>query len=218
MIKIYGVCPSPFVRKALVCAELKGLEYERIDIMPGKIPDDFKAISPLKKIPAITDGDFTISDSSVICDYLEEKYPQIATAPSNPEDKARARWLEEFADTKLAETATNIFFERILRGVVMGHEPNEERVTNIVDELLPERLDYLETILPASGFMFGDDLFTVDVALTTHFINASYAGYAIDKSRWPVTAAYYNRVIEHPALQKRFDEEIAMMGTKPKAA
>ncbi len=218
MIKVYGVSPSPFVRKVLVCLELKGLEYERIDIMPGATPDDYKTISPLSKIPAITDGDFTISDSSVICDYLEDKYPSVATYPDTPEKRAKARWLEEYADTKMAETASVVFRERILRGVVMKMEPNTELVDRIIAKDLPERLDYIESQLPDTGFMFGEQLLVVDVALTTHLINAGYAGYNVDSTRWPKVAAYYNRVLAHSALQKRFDEEVNTMGSRPKAA
>ena len=51
-MKLYGVPISPFVRKARVALELKGLEYELVDnIYPGTKSPEYLAISPLGKIP-----------------------------------------------------------------------------------------------------------------------------------------------------------------------
>jgi glutathione S-transferase len=207
MIQLYGVSPSPYVRKVLTCLELKGLNYQQTDVMPMATPEDFINISPLRKVPAIQDGDFTVSDSSVICEYLEDRYPHIATRPTEAEDKARARWLEEFADSKLAELAGGIFFERYLKPLMMQAESNEERVTHIIEELLPPQLDYLETQLPKQDFLFGKTLMVADIALITHFINAAYAGYQIDETRWPQLCAYIERVKAHPVVAKRLAAE-----------
>ena len=93
-MQIHGAILSPFVRKVLVVAELKGLEYEQLTVLPGSDDEAFRRISPLGKIPALTDGDFSISDSSVICEYLEELHPDGPLVGADPESRAMTRmWL-----------------------------------------------------------------------------------------------------------------------------
>ncbi len=207
-IIVHGVNPSPFVRKVLACLELKGLAYERKDMFPVNVPESFKSLSPLQKIPALQDGDFCISDSSVICEYLHEKYPEISLLPETPELRAKSRWLEEYADSKLAELASGIFFQRMLKPL-MGKESNEERVLEIIEKKLPEQFPYLEEIAPEQGFLFGDKLMMADVALVTHFINAGFAGYQIDAGLAPKFAAYFERIKSHPVIAKRMEEDLA---------
>ncbi len=72
-MKIYGVPISPYVRKACVALELKGLEYEIENIFPGTRTPEYLAISPLGKIPSFEDGDLVMCDSNVIVEYLEER-------------------------------------------------------------------------------------------------------------------------------------------------
>ena len=83
---IYGANVSPFVRKVLAVAGLKGIEFEHKPVLPGHGDAEFQHASPLGKIPALVDGDLHVSDSSVICEYLEEKFPEVATLPP---DEAR---------------------------------------------------------------------------------------------------------------------------------
>ena len=71
---VYGSNISPFVRKVRVVLMEKGLDYTLESVNPFHPPEDYVAISPLKRIPALRDTDLpepnTLADSSVICDYL----------------------------------------------------------------------------------------------------------------------------------------------------
>ena len=89
---IIGNYISPYVRKVLVCMELKGLDY-RIDPMTPFIGnDDFSRVSPLRRIPVLIDGELVLNDSSVICQYLEDKHAQPALYPADIAQRAKARW------------------------------------------------------------------------------------------------------------------------------
>lgn len=209
-MKIYGALLSPFVRKVLVIADLKGLEYEHVNVIPGATPPGYEKISPLKKIPALEDGDLSLCDSTVICEYLEDQYPEIAAFPTDPKLKARARWLEEYADSKLAELLGGIFFERLAKPMIMQQPTDEARVANIVEELLPPQLDYLEQLLPARGFVF-DDFGIADISLASPFVNAAYGNFQLDEARWPTVAAYIGRVRSEPAVAAILVAEAEMM-------
>ena len=205
-MKLLGIHLSPFVRKVAVVLTIKGIDYEQEPTMPGSADAGFVALSPLRKIPVLVDGDFSLADSSVICEYLEEKYPEPRVLPSGPEQRAQARFLEEFGDSKLVETASVIFLENFINPVLYGKETDTERVEKVENELLPPYLDYLESRVPPEGFLFGD-FCTADIAIVSPIFNAAYGGYTVDASRWPRYAAFVNRVAEHPAVMKVRDLE-----------
>ncbi len=214
-MKLYGASLSPFVRKVAVVTNLKHLECEREESLFGTLPRD---LSPLGKIPAFVDGDLKLADSSVICEYLDEQYPAIPVLPKDAASRARARWFEEFADTKLAELCGGgIFFERIVKKIMTGQGADEQRVKDTIDNLLPPVLDYLEGELPENGFLFGAPGIA-DISITTHFVNAGYAGYQVDAKRWPRLAAFVERVSALPAMQRQFKVEAAIMAQMSKAS
>lgn len=193
MIKIHGVHGSPFVRKVFIALAMKNIPYETVPQMPFARDAEYLKLNPLGKIPTLVDGDLVLGDSKVICQYLEDAYPNPALYPSTPAEKARARWFEDLAAGKLAELAAGIFFQRYMRPRAFKQDPDEELIANIVDVKLPPILDYLESQLPAQGFMFGD-FGMADLSIVSPFINAAYAGYDVDASGWPKTAALIHTV------------------------
>ena len=72
MLRVIGSFVSPYVRKVLACMNLKGVAYEVDPITPFYGNEEFERLSPLRRIPVLVDGDFHLSDSSVICAYLDE--------------------------------------------------------------------------------------------------------------------------------------------------
>ncbi|WBH40933.1 Stringent starvation protein A-like protein [Pseudomonas aeruginosa] len=75
-LTLYGAPLSPFVRKVRLLLAEKGLDYQLEAIAPFGQPAWYREISPLGRIPALRDGDLALADSSVICQYLEERYPE----------------------------------------------------------------------------------------------------------------------------------------------
>ncbi len=199
-IRIIGSFVSPYVRKVLAAMNLKGLPYEVDPITPFYGNDEFERLSPLRRIPVLIDGDFTISDSSVICAYLDEAYPGHPLFPADPKDRARARWLEEYADTRLGDLFIwALFYQKVVRPLVWGEPTDEERVHKAQTEEIPAALDYLEGQLPESGFLFGE-IGAADIAIATFFRNGAYAGFDADPGRWPRTSWFVQRTLEHPSI------------------
>ena len=199
-MKIIGSFVSPYVRKVLACMNLKGLSYEVDPITPFFGNDEFERLSPLRRIPVLIDGEVLVSDSSVICAYLDEAYPKRPLLPSSPGDRARARWLEEFADTRLGDLFIwNLFYQKVVRPIVWQEPGDQERIRKAVDEDIPAALHYLERELPAEGFLFGD-IGLADIAVASFFRNAAYAGFETDASRWPITAAFVERTLAHSCI------------------
>ena len=207
-MKIIGSFVSPYVRKVLACLELKGLEYCVDPITPFYGNDEFERLSPLRRIPVLIDGDVTLCDSSVICAYLEDSCPQPPLLPRNPVDRARARWLEEFADSRLGDIFIwGLFYQRIVHPLVWGEPGDEARIARTLAEDAPAALDYLETQLPPAGFLFGD-VGLADISVASFFRNAEYAGFTVDAERWPRVERFVREVLSLPVFAKllRFED------------
>jgi glutathione S-transferase len=208
MIRIIGSFVSPYVRKVLAAMNLKGLAYEVDPITPFYGNDDFERLSPLRRIPVLIDGDFHTSDSSVICGYLDEANDGYPLFPADPKDRARARWFEEFADTRLGDLFIwGLFYQKIVHPLVWGEPGDQPRIEKSLNEDIPAALDYLEGELPPDGFLFGD-IGVADIAVASFFRNGSYAGFETDPARWPRTAAFVERTLGHPCFAdlKRFED------------
>jgi len=217
MIRIIGSFVSPYVRKVLACMNLKGLAYEVDPITPFYGNDEFERLSPLRRIPIMIDGDVSISDSSVICAYLDEAYPDRSLLPSNAADRARARWFEEYADTRLGDLFIwGLFYQRNVRPLVWGEPIDEERVTATLEDGLPKELDYLEGELPVSSYLFRE-LGLADIAIATFFRNGAYAGFEPDPKRWPKTAAFVERALAEPAFAALLPFEDVQRGVEIKS-
>jgi glutathione S-transferase len=199
-LTIIGSYVSPYVRKVLACMNLKGLAYEVDPITPFFGNDEFRRLSPLCRIPVLVDGSFSVSDSSVICAYLDEVYPGHALFPADPKDRTRARWFEEFADTRLGELFIwSLFYQKVVHPLVWGEPGDEKRIRKALDEDIPAALDYLEQELPAEGFLFGD-IGVADISIASFFRNGAYAGFEVDSARWPHMAGFVERTLAHPCI------------------
>jgi glutathione S-transferase len=199
-LRIIGSYVSPYVRKVLASMNLKGLNYEVDPITPFFGNDEFRRLSPLCRIPVLIDGDFSVSDSSVICAYLDEAFPGHALYPSDPKHRAQARWLEEYADTRLGDLFIwNLFYQKIVHPLVWGEAGDQKRIDKAVNEDIPAALDYLEGELPRDGFLFGE-IGVADISIASFFRNGAYAGFETDAGRWPRTAAFVERTLAHPCI------------------
>jgi glutathione S-transferase len=214
-MKIIGSYVSPYVRKVLACLNLKGLAYEIDPITPFFGDESFEAMSPLRRIPVIVDGDLKLCDSSVICAYLDEAYPDRPLLPADVKDRARARWFEEYADSRLGDVFIwGLFYPKIVHPAVWGQPGDAEKIEKTLSTDAPAVLSYLEGQVPAQGFLFGD-LGLADISIASFFRNAGYARFEIDAGRWPRTAAFVARVFEHPALKVLEPFEQAQIRSNP---
>jgi glutathione S-transferase len=201
-LRIIGSYLSPYVRKVLVLLDVKGLAYEIDPIVPFLGDDRFSKLSPLRRIPVLIDGDVVLSDSSVIAQYLEDRHPTPSIYPADVGDRARARWLEEFADTRMGDVFIWRLFNQVaIKPAVWGEKGDAELVARTLAVEVPEVLDYLESELPPEGFRFGA-LSIADVSIAVFFRNAAFARFQVDAARWPRTAAFVERVLATPPFQR----------------
>lgn len=196
---IYGSAISPYVRKLIVfCAEA-GLDYEYRAERPHSDNPDFRAASPLGKIPAMDDDGFTLFDSTAIALYLHAKH-QTSLLPADPQGYGRGICFDEIADTVLFPAMQPIFWNRIVAPLFNGTEGDEGAARKAEEETLPPVLDWLEASLPNEGFLLGEAFSLADIAMASPLVNYTHIYGGIDAARYPRIAAYAARVHCRPSF------------------
>jgi glutathione S-transferase len=196
------------VRKVRVALAEKGIGYEHEPLIPFGVPEEYKRRHPLGKIPTLLDGDRVIPDSSAILAYLEAMAPTPALYPQDPYERARAIWLEEFADAGLTAKGLVIpFQQRVINAIFFKQPADEAAIREAVEGTLPPLFDYLEREIGDAEWLVGGRFSVADVATGSVFVNFGHGGGEVDAGRWPRLAAYLGRVHARPSFKGLIEED-----------
>ena len=203
---IYGARPSPFVRKVIIFADEKGLSAE---VMPGGFGqggEAFAKASPFGKIPAFQDGDFLISDSSAIITYMDAVQPEPNLIPLEAKARARTIWYDEFGDTIIQAAGMPIVFNRMVAPLV--NMPQDlDAAARAETEKLPTVYDYLESVIPDSGFLVEDRFTLADIAVACPIITVNYCSSVLADGRWPKISAWLQGLSARPSFARALAAE-----------
>ncbi|KAG5198936.1 glutathione S-transferase theta-3 isoform X3 [Ovis aries] len=170
-------------------------ELRTVDLLQGQNhSDEFVQVNPLRKVPALKDGDFTLAESVAILLYLARKYE----APDHwyPQDlQARAR-VDEYLSwqhTALRMSCTRAMWQKMMFPVFLGQRVPPETLANTLAEL-DRCLQLLEDkFLKDQDFLAGPHISVADLVAITELMHPVSAGCDIFKSR-PKLAAWRQRV------------------------
>lgn len=100
MVLLYEHPLSPYAQKVKIALVEKGVAFDckLPDLMGGQDPE-FAAANPRLEVPTLVDGETSVFDSTVILEYIEERWPTPPLLPATPAERARVRMLEELCDT-----------------------------------------------------------------------------------------------------------------------
>lgn len=215
MITIIGNTVSPYVRKILVILTIKEIPFEIDPIVPFFGDDDFAKLSPLRRIPVLIDGDVVINDSSVIAQYLEEKHPHPSVLPATAAARAKARWFEEFADSRMGDVFVwKGFGSVVIAPAIFGAPRDLDAFRKLIDTEVVEVMDYLESVTSADGFLAGP-FGLADISVAVIFRMMKYARWTPDEARWPKTCAWLARAEANPAMRLTAEWADALVKTHP---
>src|SRR5687767_5322060 len=215
MLKILGVPVSVHTRKVIIAARLKRLPFEVVPVVPV-IPDNppanWRQLSPTGKIPALSDGDFTIADSAAICAYLERLSPEPALYPQPARDYALALCLEQYAGALFREVVHALFHETVVHPKMRGVATDQKRVDDVLNKAMPETFGYLDSVA-GECFLAGKLMSIADIAVASNLTNYQYIGFDLDRARFPRLAALYDRTVRQPAMREALRREEAVVAS-----
>ncbi|TMA33460.1 MAG: glutathione S-transferase family protein [Deltaproteobacteria bacterium] len=103
-MKLYSGPLSLFTAKVRIALDEKSLAYERVEVGWSLAKryephhPDVVALNPKRQVPVLVDGDVLVYDSTIVLEYLEDRYPEPPLYPRDPIARARCRQLEAAAD------------------------------------------------------------------------------------------------------------------------
>ncbi|EEE36051.1 maleylacetoacetate isomerase [Rhodobacteraceae bacterium KLH11] len=159
---LYGIPVSTYTAKVRMLLDLKGIVYEMQPPPGGYSTPEYMKIAPLGTIPALKDGDFVISESSVISNYVDEKFPDVPMRPGTAQDRAKQQFMAIYHDLWLEPHLRRTF----------GHVDPATRVQSELDghlDKFQDRIDKMEELFEPGPFMCGDQISVADLAFPATF-------------------------------------------------
>lgn len=138
---------SPFAGKARAAFVEKGVPFELVEIHPVKRPGRLRELNPLNRVPVLELPDATIRESSIICEWLEETYPDPPLWPASPGQRAAARGWAKYID----DTLTESFFLGMRKLAFGRDEDDPPDITERLHARLARHWVVIEGVLEASG-------------------------------------------------------------------
>lgn len=196
-LELYLDLMSQPCRAVYIFAKKNGIPFQLcpVDLLKGQhYTESFTQVNPLRKVPALKDGDFTLAESVAILLYLSRKYK----APDHwyPQDlQARAR-VDEYLSwqhTALRSCCTRAMWQKLLFPVFLGQAVPPETLAATLAEL-DRCLQLLEDkFLRDQPFLAGPRISVADLVAITELMHPVSAGCRVFESR-PKLAAWRQRV------------------------
>ena len=105
----YASALSSYSAKVRVALCVKQCDFEERAPPDGYRSAQYRAIVPMGTLPAIQVGDWVLSESEAINEYLEERYPEPPMLPCDPQLRAKVRFLSRFHDLYLEPRVRALF-------------------------------------------------------------------------------------------------------------
>ena len=199
---IVGSYLSPYVRKVLVCLEIKGIPYEVDHLVPFFGDDRFSRLSPLRRIPVLVDGDLVLTESAAIVMYLADKYRDKGLLPGDLRERAEAYRWTMFAVTELEQPLWRITRHTFLY-------PEAKRLPQdvvLAREEFVAMAAILDRHMEGREFIVGDRM-TIADCVTAYLIDWANEQHLIDA--FPQLRAYLARMYARPKAPQRIAEAFA---------
>jgi glutathione S-transferase len=184
-VQVYRIPFSTNVERVALAAGHKGVAIDWVDVDPDdRSPVEQVSGQPL--VPVLVHGDETLSDSPVILDWLEERFPEPPLYPSNPADRAEVQVFVDWFN-KVWKRPPNLMDQELEKA-----EPNRNRL-RVMEMQMQKALGIFENLLRGRDYLFGE----FGMADVTAFPFLKYAVFGLpddDEHR------FHRILVEHQTL------------------
>ena len=142
---------SPYAMSCFVTLREKGIEFEMSTLDLDKLENqasDYARLSLTQRVPTLVHGDFALSESSAITEYLEDVFPQTAVYPRPPQKRAAARqvqaWLRsDLLPIRQERSTLVVFYGQKYGPLSASAEAARQKLIDVAQWLLTDNPDYL---------------------------------------------------------------------------
>ena len=207
MAKLYHVPLSPFCRKVrLVLAEIR-IEVELIEEKYWEPEADFLRRNPAGKVPVLRFEDRVMSESTPICEYLEERFPEPPLMPKSTDARFEVRRMVAWFDDKFhAEVTSKLLYERVNKKIMKQGFPDSGNV-KAGAKAIKFHLDYMAWLLDRRRWLAGDAMSLADFAAAAHISALDYIS-DVDWNRSEIVKDWYAKIKSRPAFRAILADQV----------
>ena len=202
---------SPFCRKVRLVLGEKRLPVELRTEKTWERRAEYLALNPAGTVPTLLeDNGLAVPESSVICEYIEEAYPDTTLLGATLAQRVEARRLAAWFDGPFAEAVTtDLIREKYLKRVSGQGQPDAGALRRSYAQLR-EHLGYIGWLAETRTFLAGDTLSLADLAAAAHISVLDFLG-DMDWSQNPHTRDWYARIKSRPSFRALLNDRVPGM-------
>lgn len=234
MLELYHANHSTCSQKVRLCLAEKGLEYKShlVDIGANEhLTPEYLALNRNGVVPTLVHDGRVVCDSGVICEYLEEVFPEVALMPFDPVERAEVRawirYLDEVPTSAVRVPSFNMAFLPRYDGLddaafqaeqadirplrkhfyeKMGRKGFDDKEVDIALDQFQSAVDRMEVHLAATDWLSGAAFGLADLIAAPLLDRMDDLGFACmwDDGRAPHVAEWFARLRRRPAFAKAF--------------
>ncbi len=208
MRTLFHLWLHPYSRKVRIALAEKNLEFELKIEKVWERRTEFLALNPAGDVPVLIEQDGTIlANSQVICEYLEEVYPEVNLLGSDPVQRAETRRLISWFDVKFnREVTDNLVGEKLMKRFLKLGEPHGPSI-RAGHANIHYHLDYIGFLTEKRKWLAGDKFSLADIAAAAHLSAIDYIG-DVPWEEHEAAREWYAKVKSRPSFKPLLDDRI----------
>lgn len=168
-LELYTVKLSPFSKKVELMLSMKGIEFERITPEREWVREGgYGEINPIRKLPTLMVDGVAMPESEVICEFIEDNWPEPPLLPTPAADRAKVRLLSRIADLYIMSPIIEIMNN--------ASSQNSEDIDNYLHGKVEKGLGWLEHFIAPGPYATGDVRSMADctIAPILYFVSQAF--------------------------------------------
>jgi glutathione S-transferase len=208
MRTLYHLWLSAHSRKVRFALKEKDLPFEMKVEKVWERRAEFLALNPAGTVPVLVDDDgAVIAESGVICEYIEEVYPERRLIDGTPVERAEIRRLVAWFDLKFSREVTdNLVGEKMMKRFLGRGEPNSAAI-RAGHFNIQYHLDYIGYLTERRRYLAGETFSLADVAAAAHLSTVDYVG-DVPWDAYPPAKDWYARIKSRPGFRPLLADHI----------
>jgi len=208
MRTLYHLWLHPFSRKVRIALAEKKLDFELKIEKVWERRTEFLSINPAGDVPVLVEPDgTTLTDSQVICEFMNEVYPSNDLMGRTPLQRAETRRLIAWFDHKFnAEVTENLVGEKMMKRFLKQGEPSGPSI-RAGHANIHYHLDYIGFLTERRRWLAGDDISLADIAAAAHLSAIDYIG-DVPWDEHKASKDWYARIKSRPSFKPLLEDII----------
>ena len=208
MLRLYHVPLSPFCRKVRLVLAEKKMDVELIEERYWEQSTEFLRRNPAGKVPILRHEGALLTESTPICEYIEELNPEPSLIPKDAKARYEMRRLVSWFDDKFHhEVTSNLLYERVNKKVSGQGFPDSKNIKEGARKI-KYHWDYMAWLLEHRRWLAGDTMTLADFAAAAHLSSLDYIS-DVDWNRSSVVKDWYAKIKSRPAFRNILSDQVS---------